>query len=100
MQAVIKTGGKQYLVAKDQVVRVELLEPEKKKHEFQALMIIDGDKVMVGAPVVKDIKVVAEAVGEVKADKLKILKFKPKKRVKRQTGHRQRHTEIKITSIG
>jgi large subunit ribosomal protein L21 len=100
MQAVIKSGGKQYLVSKDQVVKVELVNPETKKLEFETLLVIDGDKVSVGTPTVKDVKVKAELVKEVKGEKIKILKFKPKKRVKRLTGHRQRYAEIKIISIG
>ena len=99
MQAVIASGGKQYLVEKDQTLEVELL-GDAKKAEFEALLLIDGDKVQVGAPHVAGIKVLAEVVEEVKGDKIKVLKFKPKKRIKRLTGHRQHYTQIKITKIG
>jgi large subunit ribosomal protein L21 len=99
MQAVITTGGKQYLVKKDLVFEVELLGDEK-KHEFDALLVIDGDDVKVGTPHVAGVKVVAESLGEVKGDKIKILKFKAKKRVKRLTGHRQHYTQLRITKIG
>jgi large subunit ribosomal protein L21 len=100
MQAVIQSGGKQYIVAKDQVVELELLDPEAKKIEFKPLLIIDGEKVQVGTPEVAGVTVVAEALGEVKGDKIKVLRFKPKKRVKRLTGHRQHYTQVKITKIG
>jgi large subunit ribosomal protein L21 len=99
MQAVISTGNKQYIVSKDQTLEVELL-GDAKSLEFDVLMTIDGDKVAVGTPVVKDLKVKAEVLEEVKGEKLKILKFKAKKRVKVLTGHRQHYAKIKIVSIG
>jgi large subunit ribosomal protein L21 len=99
MQAVIASGGKQYLVSKDQVLELELL-GDAKKAEFDVLLLIDGDKVQVGKPHVAGAKVHAEVVREVKGDKLKVLKFKPKKRIKKLTGHRQHYAEVKITKIG
>lgn len=99
MQAVILAGGKQHLVEPNQTLEIDLVSGDAKKLTFEPLMVIDGDKVQVGAPRVKNVTVSAEVLGEVKADKLKILKFKPKKRVKKLTGHRQRYTQIKVTSI-
>jgi large subunit ribosomal protein L21 len=99
MQAVIASGGKQYLVEKDQVLELELL-GDAKKAEFEALLVIDGDNVKVGAPHVSGVKVVAEVLDEVKGDKIQVLKFKPKKRIKRLTGHRQHYSQVKITKIG
>ena len=99
MQAVITSGGKQYIVKKDDVLEVELL-GDAKKAEFEALLTIDGDTVKVGTPVVEGVKVHAEVVEETKGDKIKVLKFKAKKRVKRLTGHRQHYSQIKIVKIG
>lgn len=99
MQAIIQTGGKQYLVKEGQTLQVELL-GDQKKFTFDALMTIDGDKVSVGAPFVSGVVVAAEMLGEVKGEKIKVLRFKAKKRIKRLTGHRQHYSEIKITSIG
>ncbi len=99
MKAVIASGGKQYIVEKDQTLDLELLGDDVKKIEFDALLVIDGDKVTVGAPIVAGTKVHAEVIEEVKGDKLKILKFKAKKRIKRLTGHRQHYTQVKITKI-
>ena len=99
MQAVITTGGKQYIVKKNDVIEVELL-GEQKKVEFDALLIIDGDDVKVGVPHVAGVKVSAEVLGETKGDKIKVLRFKAKKRVKRLTGHRQHYAQLKITKIG
>jgi large subunit ribosomal protein L21 len=67
---------------------------------LEALLVIDGDKISVGAPFVDGVKVFAEVIEEVKGEKIKVLKFKPKKRVKRLTGHRQHYTQVKITKIG
>jgi large subunit ribosomal protein L21 len=82
-----------------QILEVERL-GEAKKLQFEPLLVIDGDKVSVGLPIVGTVKVNAEVVGEVKGDKIKVLKFKAKKRVHKQTGHRQRYSQIKITTIG
>jgi large subunit ribosomal protein L21 len=99
MQAVIASGGKQYIVEKDQTLELELL-GDAKKVEFDALLVIDGDDVKVGAPLVSGVKVAAEIVEEVKGEKIKVLKFKAKKRIKRLTGHRQHYSLVKITKIG
>ncbi|HVQ43388.1 MAG TPA: 50S ribosomal protein L21 [Candidatus Saccharimonadia bacterium] len=99
MQAVITSGGKQYIVEKDQTLELELL-GDAKKLELDALLVIDGDKVKVGAPFVDGVKVQAEVVEEVKGEKIKVLKFKAKKRIKRLTGHRQHYSLVKITKIG
>ena len=98
MQAVIVSGGKQYLVSKDDVLEVELL-GDVTKLELDALLVIDGDKTTVGTPTVPGVKVHAEVIEEVKGEKVKIMKFKAKKRVKRLTGHRQHYSQIRITKI-
>ena len=99
MQAVITSGGKQYIVEKDQTLELELT-GDAKKLEFDALLVIDGDKISVGAPFVVGVKVHAEVLEEVKGEKIKVLKFKAKKRVKRLTGHRQHYSLVKVTKIG
>lgn len=100
MQAVIKAGGKQYIVSPNQTLEIDLVSSDAKKLEFEPLMVIDGDKVTVGTPVVSGVKVKADVLAETKGDKIKVLKFKPKKRVKKLTGHRQHYTQVKIVSIG
>ena len=98
MQAVITSGGKQYLVKPDQILNIELV-GDKKKLKFDALLVIDNEKTLVGKPYVDGAKVEAEVLEEVKGDKLKIMRFKAKKRVKRLTGHRQHYSQIKITKV-
>jgi large subunit ribosomal protein L21 len=98
MQAVIKAGGKQYLVSPDQTLNIDLV-GDSKKLEFEPLLIIDGQTATVGTPVVKGFRVKAEVLSEVKGDKIQVLKFKPKKRESKRTGHRQRYSQVKITAI-
>lgn len=99
MQAVITSGGKQYIVEPDQTLELELL-GDVKKLQLEALLLIDGDKISVGAPFVPGVKVFGEVVEEVKGEKIKVLKFKAKKRIKRLTGHRQHYSLVKIIKIG
>jgi large subunit ribosomal protein L21 len=100
MQAVIKSGGKQYLVEPKQTLEVDLVSGDAKKLTFEPLLVIDGDKVQVGTPTVSGVTVTAEVVDEVKGEKIQVLKFQAKKRVNKRTGHRQRYSQIKITGIG
>jgi len=99
-KAVISTGGKQYLVSEGETLDVELLKIDGNKHDFEALLVIDGDKVAVGAPVVSKAKVSVEIVeADIQADKVTSIRYKAKKRVHTVRGHRQHHTTIKVTSI-
>jgi large subunit ribosomal protein L21 len=98
-KAVILTGGKQYLVGVGQELNVELLDPTSKPN-FEALLIIDGDSISVGTPLVDGAKVSADIVEQVvKADKVTAIRYKAKKRVHKTRGHRQKLTRIKITKI-
>ena len=100
MIAVIESGSKQYLVEKGHKIEAELLHPNKDTVEFQPLLVIDGDNIKVGKPTVENAIVKAKVVeADVKSDKVKILKYKAKKRQKTLTGHRQRHTVLEITEI-
>jgi large subunit ribosomal protein L21 len=99
-KAVISTGGKQYLVTEGETLEVELLKGDATSHDFEALMVIDGDKVTVGAPLVDKAKVTVEVVeANVQADKVTSIRYKAKKRVHTVRGHRQRHTTIKVAKI-
>ena len=99
-KAVISTGGKQYLVSEGQTIEVELLKSDAKTHDFEALLIIDGDKVSVGTPRIDKVTVSAEIVeADVQADKVTSIRYKAKKRVHTVRGHRQHHSTIKVTKI-
>lgn len=98
-KAVIKTGGKQYLVAEGESIRVELLKQDKTL-SFEPLLVIDTDRVKVGKPMLKDAKVTATMVEQaVKAPKVTAIRYKAKKRVRKVHGHRQQHSLIKINKI-
>lgn len=100
-KAVIRTGGKQYVVAEGETIDVERIKDAGQKVDFDALMVIDGENVQVGAPTVDKAKVTADVVqADVQADKVTSIRYKSKKRVHKTRGHRQRHTVIKINKIG
>ena len=100
MKAVVKISGKQYLVSEKESLLVDLLPEGTKELALDALLVVDGDKTKVGAPTVKGVVVKANVVDdEVKGDKLRIIRYKSKKRVHKETGHRQKYTKIQITSI-
>jgi large subunit ribosomal protein L21 len=98
-KAVIMTGGKQYLVKEGDELTVELLAPAKST-SFEALLLIEGEKISVGTPMVKDVMVNADIIEQlVKAEKVTAIRYKAKKRVHKRKGHRQKLTKIKIKSI-
>ena len=100
MKAVVKIAGKQYVVSEKETLLVDLLPEGTKELDLDALLVIDGDKTTVGAPLVKGVKVKANVVDEkVAGDKVRVIRYKSKKRVNTQTGHRQKYTKIEITSI-
>lgn len=99
-KAVVKVGGKQFVVAEKETLMVDLLPEGTKELTLDALLVIDGDKITVGAPTVKDVKVTAKVVEElVKGDKIQVIRYKSKKRVHKVNGHRQKYSKIEITSI-
>lgn len=99
-KAVIKVGGKQYLVAEKETLLVDLLPEGTKELKTEALLVIDGDETIVGTPVVKGVKVTAKVVDDlVKGNKLRIIRYNAKKRVHKETGHRQKYSRIEIASI-
>ena len=100
-KAVIMVGGKQYLATEKETLRVDLLPEGTKELETDALLVIDGDKTTVGTPTVKGVKVSAKVVTpKVAGDKVRVIRYHSKKRVHKETGHRQKYSEIEITKIG
>ncbi|MCC4266020.1 50S ribosomal protein L21 [Oceanimonas baumannii] len=101
MYAVIQSGGKQHRVAEGQVVRLEKLDVETGAAvEFdKVLMVAQGEDVKVGVPYVDGSKVTAEVVAHGRGKKVKIVKFRRRKHSRKQQGHRQWFTEVKITAI-
>ncbi|HCM51944.1 TPA: 50S ribosomal protein L21 [Candidatus Saccharibacteria bacterium] len=122
-KAAITTGGKQYLVTEGQELEVDKLKddnpsthstgaqgrPEETRRatssgqgkiNFEALLLIDGEKVDIGTPTLTGVKVTAEVIEpEVKAEKVVAIRYKAKKRVHKRRGHRQRLSRIRISKI-
>ena len=101
MYAVIVTGGKQYRVSQGDKVRVEKLDvAEGDSIELdQVLMVVDGDDIKIGAPVLDGGKVTAEVKAHGRGDKVNIIKFQRRKHHMKRQGHRQAYTELEITGI-
>jgi large subunit ribosomal protein L21 len=101
MYAVIKTGGKQYRVAKDDVLEIERIAGEAgTKIEFsEVLMVGSGASVKVGAPTVAGAKVTGELVEQSRGPKLIAFKKRRRKNSRRKKGHRQDLSTVRITSI-
>lgn len=99
-KAVIKVGGKQFVATEKETLLVDLLPEGTKELTLNALLVIDGDKTTVGTPTVSGVKVTATVVDElVKGEKLRVIRYKSKKRVHKENGHRQKYSRIQIASI-
>ena len=101
MFAVLKTGGKQYKVQAGDLLRVEKLAADAGETiQFNDVLMLGGDKVVVGAPLVKDAGVQAEVVDQIKGEKtINFVKRRRKHSSKRTKGHRQKLTLVKVTDI-
>ena len=100
MFAVIRTGGKQYKVAKDDVLTIEKVAGEVGGAlKLEEVLLLGGDSPKTGAPLVKGASVAAEIVEQGKGEKVVAFKKKRRKNTHRKRGHRQPFTKIKITGI-
>ena len=101
MYAVIEAGGKQHRVIEGETLKLEKIEAATGDTvEFdRVLMVGGGDDLKIGTPVVAGGKVTAEVVAHGRHKKIKIVKFNRRKHYRKETGHRQWYTEVKITGI-
>ena len=101
MYAVIKSGGKQYKVEKGDKLKVEKIDAEAGKdiNIDDVLMLVDGENVTVGTPLIQGAKVSAKVESHGRGPKIKIIKFRRRKHHRKQMGHRQAYTELSITEI-
>ena len=100
MYAIVTTGGKQYKVCENDIINVEKLDANVgDKINLDVLMLVDGDKVTNGNPLVKSAEVIAEVIEQGKEDKVVVFKYKAKKNYRRKQGHRQPFTALKIVSV-
>ena len=100
MYAIIATGGKQYKVSEGDVIRVEKLGAEAgSTYTFDQVLVVSGDEVKVGDPVVAGATVEASVIGDGKAKKIVVYKYKRKTGYHKKQGHRQTYTKVKIEKI-
>jgi len=103
MFAILETGGKQYKVEEGDILEVELLSGDREKKQdkfvFENILLLKGEKTLLGTPYVKNARVQAKILSEIKAPKIIVFKKKPKKQYKKTKGHRQRLHMIQIEKI-
>ncbi len=102
MYAIISDSGQQFKVTEGESLQVDLkknVEPGSTMTFDRVLMVVDGDDVSIGQPVVTGAKVTATVEGTVKGPKIHVVKFKRRKDSRRHIGHRQKYTRVKIDKI-
>jgi len=99
--AIVENGGKQYRAVEGSTIEVDrmTLEPGEAVKLDSVLLLVDGDEVSVGAPVVKGAQVKATVLEHIKGHKIVVFKYRPKKRYRVKSGHRQQYTRLQINSI-
>lgn len=100
MYAIIKTGGKQYVVEEGKVISIEKLDVEEGAEvTFDEVLLVSGDDVKIGLPNVAGAKVTGKVLEQGKERKIRIFKYKAKSNYRRRQGHRQPFTKVKIEKI-
>jgi large subunit ribosomal protein L21 len=99
--AIVENGGKQYRAIEGDTIEVDLMEIEvgQQVNLSSVLLLVDGDNIAVGAPVVGGAHVSATVVEHLKGPKIVVFRYRPKKRYRVKTGHRQKYTRLQINSI-
>jgi large subunit ribosomal protein L21 len=101
-KAVIKTGGKQYLVQEGDKIKIEKIDKEVGEEIiFDEVLLLKNEKgeIKIGQPFLKDVKVIGKVLSQGKGKKIIVLKYKPKRRYRVKKGHRQKYTEVEIVKI-
>lgn len=100
MYAVMKSGARQYRASAGDTILVEKLPAEVGEQlELDVLLIADGETVKIGQPLVEGAKVLATVVAQEKGPKIKVFKYRPRKRYRRYAGHRQQYTRLQVDEI-
>ncbi len=100
MYAVIKTGGKQFRVEEGSEIFVEKLDVEAgDTYTFDEVLMVGGEKTLIGTPVVPGAKVVAKVIKQGRAKKIIVFKYKVRKKYRKKQGHRQAYTKLVIEQI-
>jgi large subunit ribosomal protein L21 len=98
MIAVIKTGGKQYLVSPGDKIKIEKIEKKEGEEVLfdEVLLLEEGGKIQIGKPFLSDIKISGKILNHGRKEKVIVFKYKSKTRRKKKKGHRQPFTEVEI----
>ncbi len=101
MYAIVEISGKQYKVEKDSTLNVDKLEKNANDELTidKILMVSGDDKVLIGQPYLKNVKITAKVLGDIKGEKVRGIKFQKRKRHERTIGHRQNYSQIKINEL-
>ena len=101
MYAIVETGGKQFRVSEGDVIRTDLIETEVGASVTfdRVVLAADGGDVSIGTPLVSGASVTGTVLRQAKDKKILVFKYKPKKRVRKLNGHRQRFAEVRIDKI-
>ena len=101
MYAIIETGNKQYKIQEGDIIDTELLEGDKdSKISFDnVLLVVDNDKLQIGKPLVKNVKVTGKILKHDKSDKVVVFRYKNKINYRKTRGHRQPYTQVQIEKI-
>ena len=99
--AIVEDGGKQFRAVEGDTIEVDYFVSEigEEIDLERVLLVVDGDQVTVGTPLVAGAKVQATVAAQVKGPKVIVFKYRPKKRIRVKTGHRQKYTRLQIQSI-
>ena len=99
--AIVESGGKQYRAVEGSIIEVDRMDVEIGQQVSLAsvLLLVDGDDIAVGAPIIDKARVSATVVDHVKGPKIHIFRYRPKKRIRVKTGHRQQYTRLQVNSI-
>ena len=99
--AIVEDGSKQYKAVEGGVIDVDHFSSDigEQVDLERVLLIVDGDEVTVGSPLVPGAKIQATVLDQIKGDKIVVFKYKPKKRYRVKKGHRQQYTRLKVDSI-
>jgi large subunit ribosomal protein L21 len=99
--AIVEDGGKQYKAVEGKTIEVDRFSAEigEQVDLERVLLLVDDEQVSIGKPVVEGVKVHATVVDQIKGPKLIVFRYKPKKRIRVKTGHRQKYTRLQIDSI-
>ena len=100
--AIIESGGKQYKAVEGDFVEVDRLEVQAGSdiRLEKVFLLVEGDQVSIGTPTIQDTSVLAKVVEHFKGQKLTVFKYRPKKRIRVKTGHRQSYTRLLIEQVG